>query len=103
MQLEYGLKPRVRYIGLPKRFIAGAVVLGDREDECAEGVEVSLKGDGEDRRVKTDNYGDFEFEGLGEDLEYVVKVEHSGYVLQEFKVKTKIDVYLGDIVLSKKG
>ena len=99
---EYGLKPRVRYIGLPKRFIAGAVVFGDREDECAEGVDVSLKGEGEDRKVKTDNYGDFEFEGLGEDVEYVVKVEHGGYAPQEFKVKTKIDVYLGDIVLSRK-
>ena len=36
-----GFKEKVRYIGLPKRFIAGSVVFGDT-DECAEGVKVTL-------------------------------------------------------------
>ena len=74
---EYGLNPKVRYIGLPKRFIAGEVVLSDKGDECAEGVKVALAGEGVKKTVKTDNYGDFEFEGL-EQGEYVVKVEHPG-------------------------
>jgi len=97
---EYGLKDKVRYIGLPKRFVAGAVVLGDK-DECAEGVKVSLEGAGEKKTVLTDNYGDFEFEGLTADKNYTVRVEAPGYRKQQFEVKTNVDIYLGDIVLVK--
>lgn len=96
---EYKMKEKVTYIGLPKRFVAGSVVFGDK-DECAENVSVTLTGDGKKKKVKTDNYGDFEFEGLAEDKEYSVKIEHPGYKPQEFKVKTKVDVYLGDIILT---
>jgi Fe-S-cluster-containing dehydrogenase component len=99
---EYGLKPAVQYIGLPKRFVAGEIVLKDKKDECAEGVKVTLvsKGGGE-KVVKTDNYGDFEFEGLGADEDYTVLVEHKGYTSKKIKVKTKVDVYLGEVLLSK--
>lgn len=97
---EYGLNPKVKYIGLPKRFIAGEVVLSDRMEECAEGVKVEVVGEGVKRVVKTDNYGDFEVEGL-EQGEYVVKVAHAGYGAKEITVKTHTDVYLGEIILSK--
>jgi len=97
---EYGLGEKVRYIGLPKRFVAGSVVFGD-SDECAEGVKVTLEGEGQKQTVNTNNYGDFEFEGLASDKEYTVKVEHAGYKSQQFTVKTNIDVYLGDIFLTK--
>lgn len=96
---EYELKPRVYYIGLPKRFIAGTVVFGDK-DECAENVDVTLSRDGEKQTIKTNNYGDFEFEGLEAEKEYSVKIEHSGYAPKEFTVQTKIDVYLGEIILT---
>ena len=96
---EYEMKEKVTYIGLPKRFVAGSVVLGDK-DECAENVSVTLTGEGEKKTVKTDNYGDFEFEGLPEDKEYSVKIECPGYKPEEFSVKTKVDVYLGDIILT---
>lgn len=97
---EYGLKESVSYIGLPKRFIAGAVVFGDT-DECGEGAKVTLQGKGENRTVKADNYGDFEFEGLMADRAYAVKIEKAGYVPQRIEVNTKVDEYLGDIVLRK--
>lgn len=97
---EYGLNEKVRYIGLPKRFVAGSVVFGDI-DECAEGVKVTLTGEGEKKTTFTNNYGDFEFEGLPADKRYTVKVEEEGYKSQEFEVKTNIDVYLGDIILTK--
>lgn len=97
---EYGLKEKVAYIGLPKRFIAGAVVFGDT-DECGEGAKVTLEGKGEKRVVKADNYGDFEFERLSADKAYVVKVEKAGYKTHNIEVNTKVDVYLGDIVLAK--
>jgi len=97
---EYDMKEKVSYIGLPKRFVAGAVVFGDK-DECAEGVTVTLSGGGETKTVKTDNFGDFEFEGLPEDTAYTVKVEYADYKPQVLKARTKIDVYLGDIILNK--
>ena len=36
LKSEYKMDEKIRYIGLPKRFIAGAVVFGDT-DECAKG------------------------------------------------------------------
>lgn len=96
---EYDMKDKVSYIGLPKRFIAGSVVFGDK-DECAENVSVTLTGEGEKKVIKTDNYGDFEFEGLPADKEYSVKIEHPKYESKEFSVQTKVDVYLGDIILT---
>ena len=97
---EYGLKEKVFYIGLPKWFIAGAVVFGDT-DECAEGVSVTLSRNGETQTVKTDNYGDFEFEGLPKNTEYRLKFEAPGYKPLELTAKTTVDVYLGDIILTR--
>ena len=98
---EFGLNPKVVYNGLPGRFIAGSVVLEDNPDECPEGVKVTLKGPKTSLSAGTDNYGDFEFEGLEPDTEYLITIEQPGYQPQEHKVKTRIDTYLGDIVLNK--
>ncbi len=97
---EYGLSMMVGYIGLPRRFIAGTVVFGDR-DECAENVNVTISRNGDKKTAMTDRFGDFEFEGLEEDKEYSVKVMHAGYTPRTFTAQTKIDVYLGEIVLNK--
>jgi len=97
---EYGLKERVQYIGLPKKFVAGTVVFGYTE-ECGENAVVTLSGNGEERTVKADNFGDWEFDGLGEDKEYIVKVSYPGYQTKNYEVRTKVDVFLGDIVLSR--
>lgn len=97
---EYGLNEKVRYIGLPKRFVAGSVVFADK-DECAEGVKVTLEGEGEKKTLQTNNYGDFEFEGLPADKTYAVKIEYPGYRSQKLEARTAIDVYLGDIFLTK--
>jgi Fe-S-cluster-containing dehydrogenase component len=97
---EYKMGEKVSYIGLPKRFVAGAVVFGDT-DECAVGVKVTLEGEGEKQTLSADNYGDFEFEGLAADKEYIVKIEAPGYKSQKITAKTAIDVYLGDIFLEK--
>lgn len=99
---EYGLIPNVKYIGLPKRFIAGEVLFRDRKDECAAGVKVTLFSKGNaDKVTNTDNYGDFEFEGLDADKKYTVLIEHSGYGARKLKVKTNIDTNLGEILLRK--
>lgn len=96
---ELGLNPSVYYIGLPKRFVAGSVIFGD-SDECAENVSVTLTGKGRKEVAMTNNYGDFEFEGLPADEAFSVDCKHPGYAAREFHVRTQADVYLGDIVLN---
>jgi len=96
---ELGSKPLVGFFGLPKRFIAGEIALGDRMEDCAVGVKVSLRGGPQTLSAATDNYGDFEFEGLLPDAEYIVAVEHSGYKPRELRVQAGSDLNVGTIVL----
>jgi hypothetical protein len=51
--------------------------------------------------MKTNGFGDFEFEGLAANADYAVKIEAQGYKAQTVDAKTSRDVYLGEIVLSK--
>jgi Fe-S-cluster-containing dehydrogenase component len=97
---EYGLKERVKYIGIIKKFVAGTVIYGD-VDECASGLTVTLTGNGEMRQSKTDNFGGFEFEDLADNKAYAVKVAAPGYAVRSVTAKTQKDVYLGEIVLKK--
>jgi Fe-S-cluster-containing dehydrogenase component len=97
---EYGLKEKVNYINLPKKFIAGTVVYGDK-DEVASGITVKLVGKGESRQATTNGFGDFEFEGLADNTEYTVKIDAAGYKSKSVKAKTQKDLTLSDIVLKK--
>jgi len=97
---EFGLKEKVQYIGLPKKFVAGTVVYGDK-DEVAVGIEVVLEGNGEVRKAKTNGFGDFEFEGLADNTDYTVKVEAKGYKAKSVKARTQKDLTLDEIVLKK--
>ena len=96
----FGLKEKVRYLGLPKSFVAGAVVFGDT-DECAKDVSVTLEGAGLRETAVTDAYGDFEFEGLPANTDFKVTLSSPGYAPLEMEVRTGASVYLGDIVLAK--
>jgi len=100
---EFGARPRVRYMGLPKRFIAGEVLLADQMDECAEGVKITLISGAQRWSRATDNFGDFEFDGLEKDKEYRIVIEHEGYGTRELRVNTKTDVNLGEILLEPIG
>jgi hypothetical protein len=51
--------------------------------------------------VKTNGLGDFEFEGLADNADYIVKIEEPGYKARSIKAKTMKDIYLGEIVLKK--
>lgn len=125
---EYKLDEKVRYVGLPKAFVAGAVVFGDK-DECAAGVKVTLEpaaggGKAAGARAKatgpgagaagagaglaaakqtteTDAFGDFEFEGLPANTSYKIKITAAGYQPWEAEVRTGASVYLGDLVLTR--
>ena len=101
MHPEFKLKEKVTYLGLPKRFVAGAVVFGDIR-ECAEGVAVTLKNDNEMKTIQTDNYGDFEFEGLPENVKYFITIESPQYKPVQIAVNTNNDRYLGEIVLERR-
>ena len=96
---QYGLKEKVFYIGLPKRFVAGTLIYGNKQ-ECSTGIEVNLSHGDETMNTMTDGFGDFEFEGLQPETTYSIRIEHKGYAPKEFHVQTKTDVYLGEIVLT---
>ena len=96
---EYGLKPNVVYVGLPKPFVAGEVVLADHREECAEGVKVTLVDGGKRVTQETDNYGDFEFKGLLPHHPYTLKIAHPGYRTKEITINTRLDMNVGEITL----
>ena len=97
---EYELKEKVTYIALPKKFVAGTVVYGDK-DECAEGATVTLSGNGVKKTAQTNFFGDFEFDGLPDGVDYKVNIKAPGYKEQEFDANTRVDVYLGEVMLKK--
>ncbi len=100
---EFGLKPRIYYIGLPKRFIAG-VVLCERAREPLEGARITLSNisGGESMIAEADNYGDFEFEGLEIGGRFSILIEKEGYREKRIEpIITERDVYLGEILLQR--
>ncbi len=99
---EYKTDPLVQYVGIPRKFVAGEVVLKDRADECAQGVAVKLTGGGLDLETATDIFGDFEIEGLAKNETYKVSIAADGYQTKELAFTTQIDVNLGEIVLDPK-
>lgn len=99
---EFKTESLVQYVGIPRRFVAGEVVYGDNEGECAPGVKIYLSGGGQDRETVTDIFGDFEFEGLDKNMTYTVTVTAAGYEEQEVEFTTFSDVNLGEIFLDPK-
>lgn len=99
---EFGISTRVNYIGLPKTFLAGSVFLDDT-DECAEGAIVSAKelSNGAVRSAKTNNYGDFELEGLVSGKTYELMIESQGYEPKVMQVKLDDGTFAGDIKLTR--
>lgn len=96
---EYNALPTVKYVGIPKRFIAGEVVRRDVPGECAQGALVTLVGGGSRLETRSDSYGDFEFEGLEKNMAYQLRVEHQGYAPKVVDVVTRTDVNVGEVVL----
>jgi Fe-S-cluster-containing dehydrogenase component len=101
---EFGTDPVMKYIGLPKFFIAGEVVLSDKKDECPRGLNVTLCLADESKTVvtTTDMFGDFEFKNLEQNKEYTVKVELDGYLPAEATVRTYASANVGELVLQAK-
>jgi hypothetical protein len=100
MRTEYGLREKVTFLHLPKKFVAGTVTLADL-DEVAVGAEVTLSTGDQTWTAKTNGFGDFEIEDLPANLAFTVNVAVAGYQPAKREVRTTKDVYLGEIVLAK--
>jgi tetrathionate reductase subunit B len=76
---ELEVKPRVYYIGLPKKFIAGAVY-DSQEKVCIGEATVTLTNIENDEKftTKTDSYGDFWFRELNDGI-YSLLIDKKGY------------------------
>jgi tetrathionate reductase subunit B len=103
LRLDLPTKPRVYYIGLPKKWIAGEVY-DPIDDECAEGATVTATNlaTGESYGSQTDRYGDFWIKGLP-DGSYSMKIEKAGYAAQTLASvdATQKDVNVGTIALTR--
>jgi hypothetical protein len=96
---EFNTKPNVYYFGLPKPYLSGTVIYGDK-NECAGEVPVTLTAQaGEKWETRTDFFGDFVFDSL-EGREYRARFDAPGYHSQIHEVTIKGDTcYLGEIIL----
>ncbi|MBN2041567.1 MAG: carboxypeptidase regulatory-like domain-containing protein [Spirochaetes bacterium] len=95
---ESSLRPRVYFIGIPKRFI-GATIFDPEEDEVIIGADVNIisVSGGNTVSVKTDDFGDFWVDGLLPD-KYEVEIKKSGYKTIKMQTDTnEADINLGDI------
>jgi Fe-S-cluster-containing dehydrogenase component len=97
---ELGAKPRVYYLNIPRKFIAGTVY-DPVEKEVVIGATCTLTGAGDERTAKTDGFGDFWFRGLDDDA-YSLTIRADGFAAASFAdIGTEKDVNLGDIPLSR--
>lgn len=94
------VRPRVYYLNLPKKFIAGTVY-DPADEEVVIGATVTAAGAaGGTYSVKTDSYGDFWFEGLPDDV-FQLLIEQGGRVKRFSGLSTvEADINLGDIPLT---
>jgi Fe-S-cluster-containing dehydrogenase component len=97
---EYGMGEKVVYRKLPKKFVAGTVIYGDK-NEVAAGAEVVLTGPEGEQTTVTNGFGDFEFEDLPENTSFTVKIKAPLYKEAALTAKTSRDVYLGEIQLAR--
>lgn len=96
---EFKLQEKVRYIGLPKRFVAGTVVLKDKQ-ECAANAQVELVNGKGSKIAVTNQFGDFEFEGLDSNQSFELKISLPGYKSESLRCSTVADSHLGEIYLA---
>jgi len=94
---EYGLSPRVYYLNLPRKFIAGTVY-SPVDEEVVIGATCTLTGEGDTFTQITNDWGDFWFDGLKVGT-YSLKIETGGKTKTISNISTEKDVGLGDIAL----
>jgi Fe-S-cluster-containing dehydrogenase component len=96
---EYKTKPRVYYLNVPGKFIAGTVY-DPFKKEIIKGAECTLTDSSKQKvSVQTDGFGDFWFEGLNIG-DFSLKIEAKGFKVRSWdSLNTVKDINLGDIPL----
>jgi tetrathionate reductase subunit B len=96
---EAGTRPRVYYLNLPGKFVAGTVY-DPFAEEVVSGAACILEDLSSGNRFSTvtDGFGDFWFEGLG-DSQFSLQIACAGKSKSIFDIATSSDVNLGDIPL----
>ena len=95
---ECGTRPRVYYLNVPKKFIAGTLY-DPVEEEVYIGANCTLTGGGKTYSASTNNYGDFWFEGLP-DGKFKLELKAAGKVkVFDDLDTTDADINLGDVPL----
>ena len=94
---EFGTKPRVYYVNMPKKFIGGTVY-DPGTKEVVIGATCALTGDAT-ATATTDEFGDFWFQGLKAG-KFSVKITKDAKTKTIDAINTEKDVNLGDIPLT---
>jgi hypothetical protein len=92
---EFGTSPRVYYLNVPGKFVAGTVY-DPVIKKVIIGAKCTLTGENKTLTKTTDGFGDFWFENLNAGI-YSLKIEKNGRTKKIDKINTKKDVNLGDI------
>jgi len=97
-ELQDRVKPRVHYLNLPGRFIAGTVYdPGEKEVVIGATCALTERATGKVLNTETDDFGDFWFEGLPQG-EYALEIRMDGRSKSFAGLDTKEkDINLGDI------
>jgi len=102
---EYGTKPRLYYKSLhrfTKCFLGGSLAAeANGVVDCVEGAQVTLfKDDTRIDEVRSDNYGDFKFDGLEENsARYGIEIHSRKHPVRTLECELTKSVYLGVIYL----
>ncbi len=104
LKCAIGTKPRVRYLNLPKRFLAGEVA-DLEEEEVLIGADVTITNleTGKTYTQKTDEFGDFWFKQI-EAADYAIDVTYDGYMprhVTDFISTKDKDLNAGTIAMYK--
>ena len=89
----------VVHLNIPSVFVAGTVYLPD--DEVAIGATVTLTSSkGTTLSAKTDDFGDYEFEALEKNETYEITIAMAGYQTEVLSVRTDMDRFVGDTLMT---
>ncbi len=85
---DSGVKPRVHYLNIPKRFLGG-IVVDLEEDEVVIGAKVTIENleTGDVMATETDDFGDFWFHQI-DAAQWRVYVEADGYMTRAIEAST---------------
>ena len=94
--------PAVKYLNLPKPFLAGEIVYKE-DDSCAEGILVALTGQstGIKQEIYSDFMGDFKFRGLIYNEVYTLRINSPDYRPVEMELRANAAKDLGVVYLEK--